>query len=200
MTEDEEGCPGRSRNLNISGIDISRQTILVQQVASPHKSKEIKMKRLFSTKKRIAASVLVVAIIAATGGIAAAYWTQGGTGTGTAATGTTSNVTVNQTTVVTGLYPGDTPVTLSGNFNNPNLGPVKVGTVSAVLDASLPAGCVAADFTVAGTDAVNAEIASGSAVGSWTGITIKMNDTLVNQDACKSATGVTIDYTVSAAA
>lgn len=133
-------------------------------------------------------------------GAALAYWTQSGSGSGTAQTGTTTAVTVNQTTTVTGLYPGDSPVTISGDFTNANSGSVKVGTVTGALDtAHLPTGCVAADFTVTGSDAVNAEIPSGTHVGSWTGITIQMNDTSVNQDNCKTQT-IPILYTVTAAA
>ena len=131
-------------------------------------------------------------------GAAFAYWTTTGTGSGTGATGTTVAVTVNQTTVVTGLYPGDTPVALSGNFTNTNSGAVKVGTVSAVI-GTLPSGCVTGDFTIAGTGVVNAEIPSGTSVGAWSGITIQMNDTLLNQDTCKTQT-IPITYTVSAAA
>lgn len=151
----------------------------------------------FSLKKKIAAVGAAAAIIGSAG-IAVAYWTQGGSGSGSAATGTTTDVTVNQLTTVEGMYPGMSAVTLSGNFDNPNPGPVKVGSVTATL-GTLPAGCVAADFTIGGTAVVNAEIASGTGVGSWTGLTIQMNNTSVNQDACKVQT-IPLVYAVSAAA
>jgi hypothetical protein len=133
-------------------------------------------------------------------GAALAYWTQSGSGNGTAQTGTTTAVTVNQTTSVTGMYPGEAAVTLAGNFSNPNPGSVKVGTVTGALDtANLPAGCVAADFTVAGSAVVNAEIPTGTNVGTWSGVTVQMNDTAINQDGCKTKT-IPILYTVTAAA
>src|SRR5437588_6055087 len=73
------------------------------------------------TKKRAAAAAAAIAL--AGGGIAAyAYWTGGGTGSGSAAATTPSALTVNQTTSVTGLYPGATATTLSGTFDNPNSG------------------------------------------------------------------------------
>jgi len=62
-----------------------------------------------------------------------------------------------------------------------------VTSVSAVL-GTLPAGCVAADFTIAGTALVGADVASGSGVGAWSGLTIKMNNTGLNQDLCKLST------------
>jgi len=134
-------------------------------------------------------------------GAALAYWTQSGSGTGSAQTGTTTAVTVNQTTVVTGMYPGEPAVTLAGNFTNPNPGSVKVGTVTGALDtANLPAGCVAGDFTVAGSAVINAEIPTGTNVGTWSGVTIHMNDTAINQDGCKAQTTIPILYTVTAAA
>jgi hypothetical protein len=57
---------------------------------------------------------------------------------------------------------------------------------------------VAGDFTITGTGVVNAEINAGSNVGAWSGITLAMNDTAANQDACKSQT-IPVSFSVSAA-
>lgn len=160
--------------------------------------------RTFSTKQKVGAAVLGAGVIAAAlGGVAYAYWSSTGTGTGSALTGTTNpaNVVVTQAAPPAGgLYPGmTTAITLSGKFNNSNSGPVKVGTVTAVLDtAHLPSGCIADDFTVGGSAPVNAEIPVGNDVGSWNGVTIIMNDTANNQDTCKAQT-IPLIYTVSAA-
>src|SRR5205823_8540943 len=71
----------------------------------------------FITKKRAVAAAAAIAI--AGGGMAAyAYWTGSGTGSGAASATTPSALTVNQTTSVTGLFPGATAVTLSGTFDN----------------------------------------------------------------------------------
>ena len=147
-------------------------------------------------KKAIAIG-LSVGLALGISGLAIAYWTSSGSGTGSATTGTTVGVTVNQSTVVTGLYPGDAPVALTGTFSNTNSGSVKVGTVTAVI-GTLPSGCVAGDFTINGTGVVNAEIPTGTNVGSWSGISVQMNDTALNQDACKTQT-IPITYSVSAA-
>ena len=88
---------------------------------------------------------------------------------------------------------------LSGKFNNPNPGTVHVASVTATLDSisggsAGPPACTIADYQIDNATAtVNAEIAAGNAVGSWSGPTIKMLDSPTNQDACKGAT-VNITY------
>jgi len=151
----------------------------------------------FSMKKKsVATAVVVVALLGVAGG-AFAYWTNTGSGTGSASTGTTSSVTVNQTSTVTALAPGLSAQALSGNFDNPNSGPVYVTAVTAVVSGTDKVGCGATDYTIAGTASVAAQVASGTAVGSWSGLTIQFNNKAgTNQDACKNA-AVTITYTAN---
>lgn len=152
---------------------------------------------MLKRRKRLAlALALVVGAVAAIG--AYAFWTQAGSGSGTAAVGTTSNITVNQTSSVSGLYPGGPTQALSGNFDNPSTSPVFVSTVSAtVTGTSAGASCNASNFQVNGSPAtISASVPSGNGVGSWSGITVQMLETGVNQDACKNAT-VNISYTSS---
>ena len=154
-------------------------------------------------RRRIIPVAFALVAILAFSGVALAYWTAIGAGTGTAAAAAgTSSLTVKQVTVVTNLYPGDSAQTISGNFDNPNLGPVYVTTVTAslasVTKAGNPvAGCDTTDFTLAAATAtVNAEIPAGLAKGAWTGPTIKFNDKAgVNQDACKGVT-VNLSYSI----
>lgn len=136
------------------------------------------------------------------GGVAFAYWTVGGSGTGTAATGTTSNILPVQTSVVSDMRPGDTAQALSGNFTNGDDGPVYVGTVTASISSvTIAAGaaagtCDASDYTLAGTVMpVNAEVPVGFRQGAWTGATVQFNDKASNQDACKGAI-VNFAYTI----
>ena len=148
------------------------------------------------TKKKIGAGIAGLAIVV--GGTSAyAFWTQGGTGNGSATAGTTSAITVNQTTVVTGLYPGGPPVTLSGNFdNNVNPGSVTISSVTAVVHTFSIGGapaCTQADFLIGGA-AAGSVVPHGLAVGNWTGLTVQMVNGAGNQDNCKSAS-ITIDYT-----
>jgi hypothetical protein len=154
--------------------------------------------------KRVVPVAVALLALLAFSGVALAYWSASGAGTGTAqaAAGTTP-VVVNQVTVLTAMYPGDTAQTISGNFNNPNPGQVYVTTVTASIASVVKAGgapagtCDATDFTLAGAVmSVNAEIPAGNAKGAWTGATIKFNDKVAaDQNACKGAT-VNLGYSV----
>jgi hypothetical protein len=158
-----------------------------------------------SVKKKQRSVVLaVIAVLALTGG-AVAYWTASGAGTGSGdAAGAQQALTVNQTTTLAAMYPGDSPQTLSGNFDNPNPGPIRVGTVTvSIASVTKAAGavagtCDASDFTLANAAmTVNAEVPSGDGQGSWTGATIKFNNKAgANQDQCKGAT-VNLSYSAA---
>lgn len=126
-----------------------------------------------------------------------------GSGDGTAAAGDVTAITVNQTTTLTAMYPGDSAQTISGDFDNGNSGPVYVGTVTASIDSVDKAGgapsgtCDATDFTLASAAmSVAAEVPAGAGEGAWTGATIKFNNKASNQDACKGAT-VNLAYAIS---
>ncbi len=147
--------------------------------------------------------IALLACLLVSAASAYAYWTSGGTGSGSAATGTTTGITVNQTSTPTGLYPGGPAQPLSGNFTNTNSGPIQVASVNATIASvtkatGAPAGpCTATDFTLSGfptTTITPAEIPSGTGVGSWSGGSIAMVNSASNQDGCKGAT-VNISYT-----
>jgi hypothetical protein len=149
------------------------------------------------TKKIVAVSAAT--ILLAGGGGAYAYWTNTGSGSGTATTGTNVGITVNQVTVLTGMYPGQTAQTLSGTFTNTNVSPVYVAAVTANPVVTIDAGhalCTPASYTMGGTALIGHEVAAGTGVDAWTGLTIQMNNLPSNQDACKGAI-VTIAYASS---
>jgi hypothetical protein len=157
---------------------------------------------LIRRHKRLLGVVFVATLAIA--GTATAYWTQSGSGTGSASTGTTaSNIVVHQTSSIAGLFPGGPAQNLSGNFDNPNTAPVFISSVTAVIpstwavpgDTSKPP-CTAADFTISGTANVNAEVGPGTGVGAWNGLTIAMHDSGNNQDNCKNVT-VPINYSAN---
>lgn len=150
---------------------------------------------------RRAGIVLILVVLSALGSIALGYWTTGGSGSGSGGTGTSASVTVNQTVSPTGLYPGGT-AGLSGDFTNLNSGSVYVTAVTASVtpfsvqaDATKPA-CTQADFSITGTANVGAQIAPGTGVGSWSGLSLQMIDAGTNQDNCKNIT-VPIAYASS---
>jgi hypothetical protein len=151
------------------------------------------------SKKALAVSTAAVFLTGS--GAAYAYWTNSGTGSGTATSGSNVAVTVNQT-AVTGLYPGQTAQGLSGTFNNPNAGATYVTAVTATgytIDAThVTAGCTVAqgNYTLAGTSTTPGSVPAGNTQGTWSGLTIAMNNLGTNQDACKGAI-VTVAYTSS---
>ena len=147
--------------------------------------------------------IAVAAVAALSGGSALAYWTQGGTGSGSATTGTTTPITVNQTNAaITNLYPGGTPVALSGDFTNGNSSAVTISSVTAVVrsfsaqtNSSKPA-CTAADYAIGGS-AAGSPVPVGTNVGTWSGLTVALSNGAGNQDNCKGVV-INIDYTANA--
>jgi hypothetical protein len=157
------------------------------------------------SKRKVAATIAITAILVGGGGAAAiAYWSAGGSGTGSATTGTNSSISAIQTSSVAGLAPGSAAQTLSGNFNNSNSSPTYVTSVVASISSvtkavGAPSGtCDATDYTLTGaTMSVAAEVAPGSAKGAWTGATLAFNDKAGTlQDACKGAT-VNLAYAIN---
>jgi hypothetical protein len=155
------------------------------------------------SRKRSLGLAVIVALVSAAGAIA--YWTTDGSGSGSAGVAAgQSDLTVNQTTVLSPMYPGDSAQTISGDFDNSNSGPSYVAAVTASIASVTKAGgapagtCNATDFTLANAVmTVDAQVPAGNAQGSWTGATLKFsNKAGTNQDACKGAT-VGLSYAVS---
>lgn len=139
-------------------------------------------------RKRTLIGALVAAFVLVGAFGAYAYWTTGGSGSGSATAGTTTNNLTIASPSVTGITPGSsTPVTVT--VTNPNSYSVHVDTVSTVITTSA-VGCLSADFTFP-AKVLNTTIAAlGTA--SFTQALV-FADTAVNQDSCKGAT-VTLTY------
>jgi hypothetical protein len=147
--------------------------------------------------KKLVIAITAALLLAGTG-TAVAYWTAGGSGTGTASAGSNVPITAVQTSVLTGVAPGVAAQTLSGNFTNTNASTVYVATVTAAISSITGAAgvCDATDFTLSNAVmTVAASIPAGAAQGAWTGATLAFNNKATNQDGCKNAT-VHIGYTV----
>jgi hypothetical protein len=153
--------------------------------------------RKFS-KRKIAATIAITAILVGGGGAAAiAYWSTSGTGTGTGSTGSSTGITVNQTSTVSNLVPGGPSIPLSGTFTNTNSGPVNITSVTASVTAVSGTGCLKADYVIGGTGTPGTtSIPAGTGVGTWSGLNVSLTNTAINQDACKNAT-ITITYAAS---
>jgi hypothetical protein len=144
--------------------------------------------RILGSKKRFAAVATTTAAVLLGSGIAVAYWTTGGSGSGTADIGTSQDVTftVGAGDGIDDLYPGAAEV-FEVDVNNPTDGALQLGTVDIEIDGfSAPAGtCDIDDFSV--TDiVVNDEVPAGPSTLTGTA-TISMDNTASNQDDCKNA-------------
>ena len=145
----------------------------------------------FFTKKR--AVILGVVAAMAFSAAAVAYFTTGGSGTGSATVGTSSSALITQTNTLTALYPAAGSQAVNLDIKNTGSGSQFVNAVhldSIAADAG-HAGCdvsssgANAAFTMADVP-VNATLAAGattSKIGS-----LAMNDTGVSQDSCQGAT------------
>lgn len=151
-----------------------------------------------STKRLVAIAATTVVLLGGAG-IAYAYWTAGGTGTGSGTTGTSEAITVDQDSVITNLRPDGAAQTLSGDFINLNDEPVYVATVTASISSITGGGvtCLPDDYTLSNAVmTVNAQVPAGSDVGAWTGATIEFNNKPAeNQDDCQGAT-VNFSYVI----
>lgn len=146
------------------------------------------MFRKLMTKKRFV--VLGAVAILAVAGIAIAYWTASGSGSGTGKVASSDGTLTLHGSISNELTPGSSsPVTFTAD--NSGTGSVLVGTITSVVsidEAHATAGCEASDFTISPT-VENQTIAGGASGASLsTNGSIAMADSAENQDACKGAT------------
>jgi hypothetical protein len=142
------------------------------------------------------AKIAVAGVSAATlamSGVAYAYWSTSGTGTGSAATGSSSAFVVTSDPA-TGdpLTPGGPSQTVAFHVNNPSAGHQYLSAVAiTVAEAGGGtwddvAGCSAADYTVGTPSFTGGDMAPGTTINGT--VTITMNNLASNQDACEGAT------------
>jgi hypothetical protein len=148
------------------------------------------MNRVTGKRALIALGSTCALVIA---GVAIAYFTTTGSGTGTATVGSSSAVTLHATVSST-LYPGaSSPVNFT--VDNPSSGSQRVGSIS-LASVSVDAGHSSCSTVTTGGNpdfampavAVNKTFAPGNGLSVTPTGTLTMNDTGVNQDACQGAT------------
>lgn len=140
--------------------------------------------------KKTTTIALTAVLVAVGGGVAYAYWTASGTGTGEATTGESTAFVITSDEAVGEISPGSAGQTVDFQVNNPGTGSqlledVTVTMASATGVAWVPAeGCEIADYSATITTAAPAgEIAPGATVEGVA--TIVLTNTAVNQDACQ---------------
>jgi hypothetical protein len=146
-------------------------------------------------KKRLSVLVAVAAIVAV-GGVAFAYWTSTGTGSGSATTGTSSGFTVTSSAPTGGpLTPGGPAETVGFTVTNPGSGVQNLSSVIVTVantdgtdwvPTGIHAGCSADDYAIATPTVTYGQILG---LGNRTGtVVVTMNNLDSNQDACKDVT------------
>ena len=128
----------------------------------------------------------------AIGGVAFAYWSTSGNGSGSAATGTSSEFVVS-TDAATGdpLTPGGPTQTVGFHVQNTNSGVQRLSAVSVTVANSdgstwTSGDCSAADFSIGTPQFTPGDIAAGATKDGT--VTISMNNLSTNQDDCKDVT------------
>jgi len=142
-------------------------------------------------RKRILVPVAAIAALAVAG-IAFAYFTASGTGSGTATVGSAAGVSIGNVSFDSTLYPGGSTTVRFTITNSSSSTAVSVDKV--VADTAygttgvdgLPRGCSAADFTFADATVGRSIPASGSVDGTGT---LRFADN-GNQNACQGASPV----------
>ncbi|MGB8650998.1 MAG: hypothetical protein WCD35_10095 [Mycobacteriales bacterium] len=172
------------------------------------------MRKLSRIQKSLVAGAAVAGL--AGSGVAFAYWTTSGSGSGTGSTtvGTVDKLTFTQnpagaadTSVdLAPMYPGDSPQSLTVRVRNTSGESAYVAHVKAYITTD-KGGCTAADFKLGGVPSTAVDASTAEAL-SWTAAdlaagaaanatsTVQFNNTGANQDACKGAT-VTLNYLAS---
>lgn len=154
---------------------------------------------MYRVSKQILAVGVPFAVVAASG-VAIAYWTNNGTGTGTATTANPVTLTVAQKTAPTGMGPGVAAGPIEVTVSNPGTSSITVNQVVASI-ASVTDGvgaCSATDYTLTGGTMITgaATLAAGAST-TFSGATLGFaNSDTVNQDGCKGA-NVNLSYTAS---
>jgi hypothetical protein len=140
---------------------------------------------LHSRKRYVLVGLGAVGAVAVVGA-AIAYFTTTGSGTGSAAVGTSSAVTIHGT-AGTSLFPG-AGTTVNFTVDNPSAGSQRVNVIqleSVTTDAGHSA-CVMSDFTMPNVT-VNQAFPNGNGQAVTATGTLSMANTALNQDACQGA-------------
>jgi hypothetical protein len=147
--------------------------------------------------KRSVVLALVAALAIAVAAVG--YWTTGGTGGGSAATGTSQEFVVTQEgDPVTGLVPGGPAATININIENPADFDQYLTDLEVVVDPAWSAeggttpACDAGDFTIVQPTVTSGDLTPGD--HDYTA-TIALENKTTNQDNCK---GVTADLIITA--
>jgi hypothetical protein len=139
----------------------------------------------FMNKKRAIVALAAIAVVAFAG-VAYAYFTTTGAGSGSATVGTSSAVVLHGTAPAT-LYPGTSSV-VNFTVDNPSSGHQLVNTIhlDSVSTDVAHSACVTTDFTMPDVVATQ-DVPAGNGTAITATGTLTLNNTSVSQDDCKNA-------------
>jgi hypothetical protein len=145
-------------------------------------------RKVISKKRNV--GVLAVVAVLALAGMAIAYWTTSGEGSGSGSVASSNGKLTLAGTITESLTPGGSS-TVKFTASNAGSSSLSVGTIHAVVsidEAHTNAGCKASDFTIG--DTVENQVIAAHATGVELAKegSIAMADTSENQDACQGAT------------
>jgi hypothetical protein len=168
------------------------------------------VRKIFTTKKRIAIAAVAGAAVLATGGTAFAYFTAGGSGTGSASVGSATNFTITQTGTSDGpLFPGGsenltfTVTNPSTNTQSEDLSSVSAnvptdsgGNVLTTNNTSA-GGCLASWFTatIPSPPSADTSLAPGASV--TVTVNLAMTNATSSQDKCQGISGPNVTLTAN---
>lgn len=150
------------------------------------------MARISASRKKLTVLGITAILTIAGAGIAFAYWTSGGTGTGSAQTGDSVAFEITAMAPVGTIEPGSAGQTVAFTVTNAgegtqNLTGVTVAMANAAGVAWAPTGgCLLADYAATITTAPTTGVMLAGATRNGT-VTVTLADAGVNQDACKRA-------------
>jgi hypothetical protein len=131
-------------------------------------------------RRWVVLALLVLGAVTAVGGYA--YFTNSGSGSGTAAVGSASNIVLSSD-AINGLFPGGPDVTVTVHVSNPGSGNQFVNDISGTVPNN--GACLGAWFQV-DTKHLAANVPAGTAPTTTT--KVRMVDPGTNQDACQGQT------------
>ena len=145
------------------------------------------MRKHLSKKRVVLAAIVVVALVIASG-VAYAYFTASGAGTGSATVGSSASLTITSD-AVSGLYPGGADLTVAVHVANGTGSNEYVNQLSGTVATN--GGCLTAWFQV-DTKSVTATVNHGATLDTST--KVRMLDSGTDQTAACAGKTMTINW------